>query len=87
VQSDEDAAIYRRRFVPELLTSMHDSLLADGAARGLVLRTLCRAAAVPSLARQLASSSGAQHAEEASAQLDVRVDSNAKARATFLRLG
>ena len=64
-QSDEDAAIYRRRFVPELLASLHDSPLADAAARDLALRTLCRAAAVPSMARQLASSSGAQHSQVA----------------------
>ena len=57
-QSEADASIYRRRFVPELLIALHDSPLADGGARGLALRTLCRAAAVPSLARQLTSHSG-----------------------------
>ncbi len=51
--------MFRRRFVPELLMALHDSPLTDGsAARALALRTLCCAAAVPSLARQLASHSG-----------------------------
>ena len=59
-QSEADAFIYRRRFVPELLMALHDSPLADGgaASRTLVLRTLCCAAVVPSLTRQLASYSG-----------------------------
>ena len=58
-QSEADASIFRRRFVPELLMALHNSPLVDGsAARALALRVLCCAAAVPSLARQLASHSG-----------------------------
>ena len=59
MQSEADASVFRRRFVPELLMALHDSPLADGgASRALALRVLCCAAAVPSLAGQLASYSG-----------------------------
>ena len=51
----------RKRFVPELLMALHDSPLADGAARTAALAALCRAAHIPAAARDLALHSGAEH--------------------------
>ncbi|BDA47572.1 probable nucleolar pre-ribosomal-associated protein 1 at C-terminar half [Coccomyxa sp. Obi] len=42
-RSAADGDIFRRRFVAELLMSLHDSPLADAAMRGVALQTICSA--------------------------------------------
>ncbi len=51
--------LYRRRFAFELLMALHDSPVADAAAKAASLAALCRAARLPAAARDLAASSGA----------------------------
>jgi Nucleolar pre-ribosomal-associated protein 1 len=59
LQGQQDFQVLRKRFVPELLMALHDSPLADGAARTLALSALCRATRIPAAARDLALHAGA----------------------------
>ena len=45
----------------QVLMSLHASPVADATTRGLVLRTLCRAAAIPAACQDLTASSGHTH--------------------------
>ncbi len=58
VQGPDDARLYRRRFVFELLMALADSAVAEPAAKAEALATLCRAARIPAAARDLAASAG-----------------------------
>ncbi len=61
-QGEQDFRVLRKRFVPELLMALHDSALADGAARTAALAALCRAARILAAARDLALHAGAARA-------------------------
>ncbi|KAL0021866.1 hypothetical protein WJX77_009321 [Trebouxia sp. C0004] len=55
-----DAQLYRRRFVAELLMSLHDSPLANGHTRRLALHTFTAVPFVPAYAKDLMSRTGLQ---------------------------
>lgn len=57
--AEDSENVFRRRFVGELLMSLHDSPLADSALQHTALRTLCRlACTAPAYAADLAQHSG-----------------------------
>ncbi|CAL8471989.1 g11531 [Coccomyxa elongata] len=58
-RSAADGDIFRRRFVAELLMSLHDSPLADAAMRGVALQTICSGpASAPMYAADLVQHAG-----------------------------
>ncbi|KAK9812620.1 hypothetical protein WJX72_000751 [[Myrmecia] bisecta] len=58
LRSDLDAQIYRRRFVVELLMTVHDSALADSSVRDLAMGAICAVARAPAYAQDLAKKAG-----------------------------
>eukprot|EP00899_Mesostigma_viride_P026510 jgi/Mesvir1/7043/Mv09162-RA.2 len=56
--SSRDGAIFRRRFVLEMLMAFHESSLADAYARWLVLQVIRSAIAIPRCASDLLASTG-----------------------------
>lgn len=61
VTSERGCWCCRRRFVAELLMSLHDSPLADAAMRGVALQTICSApASAPMYAADLVQHAGAK---------------------------
>lgn len=59
LQGVDDARIYRKQFVLELLMSLNDSALLAPPGRALCLCTLCAAAALPACTRDLINHAGA----------------------------
>lgn len=60
VQSKADAIVLRRKFALEAVAPLLWSPLADAGTRALATRLLCRAAAVPSCAKDLVVSAGSR---------------------------